>query len=474
MKRPYAGLSVLGIVVALSSSLYMGQSPRPYNLVGVKFCPNTANKSIESQARLDRKYCKVEQKLLKEIWESEQFAASTPLPESTFIIRDIPASDTGAMWFLFAPISFGMAYLSWAKKSQDDSEQMHTELEAYKTCIKLTTIANQNERDFKTQVNNSAWDKQRVAAGFVSVEAMQDRLRRQTEIQDKTHASAVKSFDVDDSIMDKNIAENLKDAAIADKAREKINQAPRLSDSTPETSNKELVNSLIEAMKSHEDGWLWEIIDNQTPLWLIGRQGCGKTWKAATFAMVRKYCLDMPVRHLIDEHATGDNTKIWKYLEPQQISESLEEIADTFESIMDSWKLRIAGKNEQEKPATIAHEQIIIDEYTELKSEVGEPAERFYKRHLKDTRKAKSCVIGVTHNDTNNAYPEGTQSQRESGTILIKAFSANGRAPLPRVKIVRGLLDAVGNELTDVEKTMPDWFTPDVIYKHFNGTPISF
>ena len=248
--------------------------------------------------------------------------------------------------------------------------------------------------------------------------------------------------------------------------------------STPDinttASDKQLITDLIDALKAHEGGWMWKIIDNQTPLWLIGRQGCGKTWKAATFAMVRKYCLGMPVRHLIDEHATGDNTKIWKYLEPQEITASLDDIADTFDSICDSWKLRISGKNEQEQPANITPEQIVIDEYTELKSEVGEPAEKFYKRHLKDTRKAKSYVIGVTHNDTNSSYPEGTQAQRESGTILIQAFSANGRAPLPRVKVVRGLLDEFGNEQPDFEATIPSWFMPETIYKHFNGSPIQF
>jgi hypothetical protein len=251
-------------------------------------------------------------------------------------------------------------------------------------------------------------------------------------------------------------------------------QTSTFTEDKPVSTNKELSNSLIEALKTHEDGWMWKIIDNQTPLWLIGRQGCGKTFKAATFAMVRKYCLDIPVRHLIDEHATGDNTAIWKYLEPQQISESLEDIGGTFDSIVDGWKLRISGKNEQKQPATITPEQIVVDEYTELKSEVGEPAERFYKRHLKDTRKAKSYVIGVTHNDTNSSYPEGTQAQRESGTILIQAFSANGKVPLPRVKVVRGLLDEAGNELLEFEATIPDWFLPETIHKHFHGSPIQF
>lgn len=473
-------ITFFGVTVGLSSAFYFGQSERPFPVVSVKFCPQTANGNKpnytspeEAQSELDKLYCQYEQKLLKQVWDREQFKASKPIGDKTVTVRDIPAS-INPVWLLIAPGGMWSAYAAWAKKTEIDSETYSQELERFKTKISTAGIASRQERNFKSQVIANNWDTQRVKSGLISVDAMQDQLRRQTEVQDALHASAVKSFVVDGSVMDKAIAENLRDAAKADKERAKLLDTNKNDTHTPDSSNQELVNNLVEALKNHENGWLWKIVDNQTPLWLIGRQGCGKTWKAATFAMVRKYCLNMPVRHLIDEHATGDNTKIWKYLEPQQISESLDEIVETFESICESWKLRIKGQNEQEQPATITPEQIVIDEYTELKSEVGEPAEKFYKRHLKDTRKAKSYVIGVTHNDTNSSYPDGTQSQRESGTILIQAFSANGRSPLPRVKVVRGLLDQAGNEQLDFEGTIPDWFLPETIHKHFHGSPIEF
>jgi hypothetical protein len=56
-------------------------------------------------------------------------------------------------------------------------------------------------------------------------------------------------------------------------------------------------------------------------------------------------------------------------------------MAEVFDIITDSWRLRIAGRTSRERPTHITPEQIVIDEYTELKSEVGEAAERFYKRH---------------------------------------------------------------------------------------------
>ncbi|MBD2247263.1 hypothetical protein [Nostoc sp. FACHB-888] len=62
----------------------------------------------------------------------------------------------------------------------------------------------------------------------------------------------------------------------------------------------------------------------------------------------------------------------------------------------------------------------------------------------------------------------------EVGTILIQKFSANGKTPLSRVKIVRGLLDDNGEELKEAERTLPNWFNPESIYNHFNGQPIYF
>jgi hypothetical protein len=291
----------------------------------------------------------------------------------------------------------------------------------------------------------------------------------------RSHQSTLKQFDLNDSQVDKTVAENKLAVAEANKKLDKLSAIKQDSETTSHTSTDEqLKNTLINALKNHENGWLWNIIENQTPLWLIGRQGSAKTWTACTFALARKYCLNMPVRHLIDEHAKGVNWQIWKYLEPQTVTSDVEFMGEIFDSIVENWKLRIEGKNELEKPAKITPEQIIIDEYTALKSEVGEPADRFYRRHLKDTRKAQAYVIGVTHNDTNSSYPEGTKEQREAGTILIQKFSSNGKFPLPRIKIVRGLFDDSGNELLDFEASFPNWFRPETIHNHFNGKPIKF
>jgi hypothetical protein len=322
---------------------------------------------------------------------------------------------------------------------------------------------------------NSAYQKKRVGIltseatahqqlyGFDSqTPALQQELKNQTFIRD------VAKLQSESAEYDQKTAEHKA------KIKKSFGVNESKTDSTPESTDQALKTSLIDALKEHEGGWIWKIVDNATPLWLIGRQGSSKTWTSCVFSLIRKYCLGMPVRFLIDEHAKGVNSEIWRYLEPKTTTSDIENMTDVFDSIVDNWKLRIEGKNEQEQKDDIQAEQIIVDEYTALKNEVGESADKFYRRHLKDTRKAKSFVIGVTHNDTNSAYPEGTKEQRDSGTILIQKFSANGKTPLPRVKIIRGLFDEDGNELLEFEGTIPDWFTPQRVFEHFNGNPIEF
>ena len=277
MKISHSGLTVLFASAALCSAFYLPQTKRPFDLVGVKFCPQTNNKfprygkefSKKSQQKLDRKYCAYEYKLLKEVWDKKQFEALQPLPESSFIIRSIPSVKSNHLWYLVSPVFLGIAYLSYAKKCEDDENNAHLELEGFKTTIKLYDVNERVEREFKTQVIKNSWDKQRVKAGFISVEAIQDKLRRQEEIQDKTHASTLKQFDTADAEMDKKIAENLRDKHKADKESQKIlgNQNIDIESNNSNSTNLELDE------KYH---WIYKLLKLPFRV-LSGEQGSGKS-----------------------------------------------------------------------------------------------------------------------------------------------------------------------------------------------------
>ncbi|MFM6224328.1 MAG: hypothetical protein ACKPDM_28905, partial [Dolichospermum sp.] len=270
---------------------------------------------------------------------------------------------------------------------------------------------------------------------------------------------SLKSHQLQLSELDKETTKNQLETLETQKKIEKIN-----GNSGAENSPK---NELINALKSHENGWLWDIINSLKPLWLIGNQGSGKTYTASAIALVRKYCLYAPIHYLIDRHATGDNAEAWKYLTPSNTAEAEGDIAQALEQSILYWGNRIKSKPSDKS-------QIIIDEFTNLRGLLGEDVDTFFKLSLSDTRKAKCYLLGITHNDTNSSFAEGTKDTRKAGMILIQKFSANGETPLPRVVVRYGLVDDAGNNLEDVEKTLPAWFHPQKIYEHFNGKPIIF
>ncbi|WP_414553333.1 hypothetical protein [Anabaena sp. CCY 0017] len=278
---------------------------------------------------------------------------------------------------------------------------------------------------------------------------------------------ALKSHELQISELDKAIADNRLSTAETNRKLDKLNKPTGDTGTATQSPNDSLRNSLIDALKHHEDGYLWKIINSLKPLWLIGNQGSGKTYTAAAIALIRKYCLDASIYQLIDRHATGDNADVWKLLEASSKAESEDEISTAFEDCCDRWLQRI-----KEKPTK--KQQVICDEFTNLKSLCGDSAIAFFKMSLTDTRKAKEYLLGITHNATNESFPDGTASARKAGTILLEKFSANGETPLSRVVVRYGLVDENGNNLEDEERTLPSWMHPERIYQHFNGKPINF
>ncbi|MBD2694847.1 hypothetical protein [Anabaena catenula] len=275
---------------------------------------------------------------------------------------------------------------------------------------------------------------------------------------------SIKSHQLQVSELDKETAKNQLETAETKRKLDKLNKP--VQDAKQPTPNEEKT-VLIDALKGHEDGYLWKIISSLKPLWLIGNQGSGKTYTAGAIALIRKYCLDAPIYYTLDRHYTGENSKVWQHLESQNVAQSEDEIAAAMADCGQYWLDRIKAKPTNKT-------QIIVDEYTNLRGLVGEVADTFFKLSLTDTRKAKNYLLGITHNATNSSFPEGTKDTRKAGMILIEKFSANGETPLPRIVIRYGLVDENGNSLEDVEKTLPSWFHPEKFHQLFNGKPIDF
>ena len=476
---------IISAVVGLTGFCF-SHSRQPYPLAQIQFCPRSANNKqnilsdknkakklryydLKAQEKLDNKYCHQPRYVLAEEWDKyNSYGSIIPYMGNTIsLVRIIPQDNPYQIYGNIATalglwgISFTL--LIRVNRLKRTDYQLGEE---EKTTAYYNWQQHRRKRDIKQHSNQLYTDilkdgltqedlQQRKELGLTDDE--NEAIKNQLQLEDYLKSRAVKH-----SEMDKQITSNLLDKHKAEKEIAKLQNKKSSQSNNNQPSDKQLVNSLIEALKSHEDGWLYSIIKNAKPLWLIGSQGSGKTNTAGAIALIRKYCFDAPIYQLIDRHATGENWEVWKLLDCTTRAESLEDATDR-------WLQRI-----KEKPST--KQQIIIDEFTNLKKidSCKEAAIKFFSMHLTDTRKAKEYFIGINHYFTNESTVEGTFEARKSGTIQLKKFSANGETPLSRVQIVHGLVDENGNELEEVERTLPSWLEANKIYGHFNGNAIHF
>jgi hypothetical protein len=391
--------------------------------------------------------------------------------ENINVVKILPPEDPKATTYGVASALFLLSAYGVSKALTDSQEKsIHSQFKLLKIKALETDIIEQTHIDlfgFSKQ-NQSEITKQVIARQ--SQETIQ-QLKSEGEVQlDHLNGQlqgqlSLKGHQLQLSELDKETVKNNLETLETQRKIDKLNKP--VADTKQPTPNEQLKQSLIDALKGHEDGYLWTIINSLKPLWLIGNQGSGKTYTSAAIALIRKYCLDAPIHYLIDRHATGDNAEVWKFLQPKNIAEVEEDIAATMQDNVIFWGNRIKSKPNDKL-------QVIVDEFTNLRGLIGELADKWFKLSLTDTRKAKCYLLGITHNDTNSSFAEGTKDTRKAGMILIQKFSANGETPLPRVVIRYGLVDAAGNSLEDVEKTLPSWFHPQKIHEHFNGKPINF
>jgi hypothetical protein len=381
-----------------------------------------------------------------------------------------PEDDKAFVWGLVSSLFLLTAYVTSKTLTDSQEKAIHSQFKLLKIKVLENDLLEQTHIDlFIFSKNNQAEITKQAISRQTSetIQAMKSEAELQLDHLNGTLQGelSLKSHELQIAELSKQIAENLLSEAEIKRKLEKLNK-PMIDTKQP-TPDEHLKQSFIDALISHEDGYLWKIINSLKPLWLIGNQGSGKTYTATAIALIRKYCLDAPIHQLIDRHATGDNADVWKLLEAASKAESEYEISTAFDECCDRWLNRI-----KQKPTT--KQQVIVDEFTNLKSLCGESAIAFFKMSLTDTRKAKEYLLGITHNATNESFPDGTASSRKSGTVLLEKFSANGETPLKRVVVRYGLVDEQGNNLDDVEKTLPDWFHPEKIYQHFNGKSIEF
>jgi energy-coupling factor transporter ATP-binding protein EcfA2 len=249
-------LAALAATISITSSFYLGNTPRPYDLVGVRFCPNSANVDVESQAKLDKKYCKQEEFILKETWLANQYS-SRKIDNESVRIREIPRSANTTWWYILAPVAMGMAWFMLTESRQIGKQQRHTTIETYKKNIALETLNIRLEQEYKEMVTESNWDGIKIQSGFISTDIIADNVAKQREMMELRHQLEKKQFELAMSAADKEIAENNK----------------VINDSTPTSSDEPKSNK--ETLEP-KHSWIRSIFKNPMTI-LTGKQGSGKT-----------------------------------------------------------------------------------------------------------------------------------------------------------------------------------------------------
>ncbi|MEM9926691.1 MAG: ATP-binding protein [Cyanobacteria bacterium P01_D01_bin.50] len=466
-------LALTGIGLSLISAFYLGINKQNFNAVRVSFCPKTANiyqkNYRESQLKLDNKYCRYQYTMLKEVWEDMQRDTRLPLPKGSFQVLDLPAKTSSHIWYLVAPISAFVGYIAYSKYVENVENDSHENLEEFKTRIKLTGVKARLERKGKEETIQRQVDKKRMEAGFISADGLQQQYDEHSEIHSAQHKSALKTFELNNSEMDKHIAENLRDKAKADKERVKIEGKKSFTAESRLNPQQELINSMVDALKQHEDGWLWTLIESVKPIFLIGEQGSAKTSMAVAIAIIRE-ALGHRVQKIADRHLHGENSDKWNLLKSELKY-------DNDSSILEMLSASIEERIENIARLPKDYHQVLMDEFTQLaqiepKKTSKAIVERFVTSTYSDCRKAHELFIGVTHSFTNATFGDGVYELRKKGWLIEKFATVKGDKPLPRICIRIGMKNEQGNLLTDVEKTLPNWFRPEIINSHLQGKKI--
>ncbi|MFM6080117.1 MAG: hypothetical protein ACKPCI_16675, partial [Dolichospermum sp.] len=209
------------------------------------------------------------------------------------IVKILPNEDPGAV--LFGILSSGLLFGAYfASKALTDYQEksIHAQFKQLKIDALENDLLESVHLDLFgfTQQSQAEITKQAIARQTQeTIQAMKsdgelqlDHLNGQLQGQ-----LSLKSHQLQLSELDKETTKNQLETLETQKKIEKIN-----GNSGAENSPK---NELINALKSHENGWLWDIINSLKPLWLIGNQGSGKTYTASAIALVRKYCLYAPI-----------------------------------------------------------------------------------------------------------------------------------------------------------------------------------
>jgi len=194
--------------------------------------------------------------------------------ENINVVKILPPEDPKATTYGVASALFLLSAYGVSKALTDSQEKsIHSQFKLLKIKALETDIIEQTHIDlfgFSKQ-NQSEITKQVIARQ--SQETIQ-QLKSEGEVQlDHLNGQlqgqlSLKGHQFQLSELDKETVKNNLETLETQRKIDKLNKP--VADTKQPTPNEQLKQSLIDALKGHEDGYLWTIINSLKPLWLIG------------------------------------------------------------------------------------------------------------------------------------------------------------------------------------------------------------
>jgi len=292
------------------------------------------------------------------------------------------------------------------------------------------------------------------------------------ELQEKLDRARAMEFELAEAEHEVTLAEiQAAKAQFQAEVAKKQHEVSKLVSPTPKketTGNKEAAKTeLIEKLKDHEEGWLYELCTGYKPLWVLGDMGSWKSYCGATIALCRYYLNDWQLESITDPHGHQNKHEAWKELlslEPScyGANQNWVQINEGLKASFERWNTRTM------KDHIITS---IFDGVTNYSKhdESKDAAKEFSSRAVSDPRKAAGGIIMIAHAFSNAATggSEGYADARTGNSIQLRLTSTNKMTPTFKGKLT-GFKDEDGNVLEDMPVTIPvSWFNPEKVKAMF-------
>jgi len=103
------------------------------------------------------------------------------------------------------------------------------------------------------------------------------------------------------SELEKETAKNNLEILELNKKATELNKDKKAKEEENKNTTLEDVKiAMVNALKSHEDGWLWYLVESFTPIIIWGKPGSYKSYTAAAVALLKHYLIDAGIESIAD------------------------------------------------------------------------------------------------------------------------------------------------------------------------------